>query len=1102
MEFELTDWLVRVLCGPHAYQGGVQLNGEGRVRFLAQDWEEGVFTAEVSDTTIYLVHVALIQPGTVKAECACSATYASGFYCRHAAAALLGMREQMQATEAEGATDAGAQARQRLHTALPNRQPADRNAQMTARLLALFEQPQSPPAHESSLLSDLREPLQVEWICSVRSTRARQAVLAIELRLGAKRLYIVQDIRQFLQAVQSGQPYRFTSSFTYDPREHALSAETAQTLQHLAQIHANEQVLRGSLLPPNISGRAGKERALLIPPLEWEALLPSLMAAPGVKLQQGERLYDGLQFAEGPLPVKFELGSAEDDGYCLKVIGMDKLEVLEAYRIVIADGRLYRLDGRQQQWLEEIRQLVASYRQSRIVLQPEQMDAFMAKAVPRLRQLGAVEIGADIADRIVQAKLQARLYLDRVRERLLAGLEFQYGDLVIRPLESGGLSKTDERILLRDSDHEQRILDLLERAGFVRTASGCFLDEEQLEYAFLYDVLPELETLLEVHATSAVKVRLLPDPVVPTVRADLDERTNWLTFRFSMDGISDQDIREVLKALQEKRRYYRLPKGAFVPLDSAAFAHIRELMDDLGAQVRDLEGPLLRLPALRALRLQEGEDGRGTIRRGRALRRFLDHIRNPDSLEFPLPESLVPKLRDYQQYGYQWFRTLAHYRFGGILADDMGLGKTVQAIAFILSAQEELRRLGQPALVVCPASLMYNWRNELARFAPMLRVVVQDGLQAERHAWMKRLARGEHQEQVDVIITSYPLLRRDASLYAAPLFHILILDEAQAVKNSSTQTAQAVQALQASHRFALTGTPIENSLEELWSICSAVCPELFPSRRAFLELGRDQIAKAIRPFLLRRLKSEVLSELPEKLESLHASMLLPEQKRLYLAYLAQLQEETVKHLDKDSFRQQRIRILAGLTRLRQLCCHPALFVEGYSGSSGKFEQLLELLEECRAAGRRVLVFSQFTEMLALIARELGSQGVPFFYLDGKTPAVRRVELCEQFNQGQRDVFLISLKAGGTGLNLAGADTVILYDLWWNPAVEQQAADRAHRLGQRKVVQVLRLVTEGTVEEQMYKLQQRKKQLIEQVITQGQEPLSALTEAEIRELLML
>ncbi|MGB6409388.1 MAG: DEAD/DEAH box helicase, partial [Planococcus donghaensis] len=279
-------------------------------------------------------------------------------------------------------------------------------------------------------------------------------------------------------------------------------------------------------------------------------------------------------------------------------------------------------------------------------------------------------------------------------------------------------------------------------------------------------------------------------------------------------------------------------------------------------------------------------------------------------------------------------------------------------------------------------------------------------------------------------------------------------------------------------------------------------PELLPNRRLFSEMRRDHIKKRVRPFILRRVKTEVLTELPNKVESIHFSELQQEQKKLYAAYLAELKQDAFKHLNKDSFQKNRIRILAGLTRLRQLCCHPALFVEGYDGGSAKFDQLMELLTECRATGRRVLVFSQFTQMLGIIGNQLAKEGVPYFYLDGQTPPQERVGLCRRFNEGQGELFLISLKAGGTGLNLTGADTVVLYDLWWNPAVEQQAADRAHRMGQEKEVQVVRLIAKGTIEEKINELQMKKKNLIDDVILSGEEPLKAMSAEDIREILTI
>ena len=471
-------------------------------------------------------------------------------------------------------------------------------------------------------------------------------------------------------------------------------------------------------------------------------------------------------------------------------------------------------------------------------------------------------------------------------------------------------------------------------------------------------------------------------------------------------------------------------------------------------------------------------------------------LRHPERMAFDVPLQLVPTLRDYQKHGYHWMKSLASFGFGGVLADDMGLGKTLQSIAFIQSELSNIRKRKQPILIVCPSSVTYNWLRELAKFAPDLKGLIVDGSKAQRITLQQDVM------QQDVVITSYPLLRADVTWYEKQTFHTVFFDEAQAFKNPFTQTARAVKKIQAEHHFALTGTPIENSLEELWSIFYVVFPSLFQGLKEYSNLTRKQIVRRIQPFLLRRTKADVLTELPKKTMIQESVELLPEQKKLYGAYLAKLRHDTLKHLDKDTLRKNRIKILAGITRLRQICCHPALFVDGYQGSAAKFEQLLQILEESRLSGRRVLIFSQFTKMLQLIGKELMLQGRPYFYLDGQTSSEERVERCHRFNAGERDLFLISLKAGGTGLNLTGADTVILYDMWWNPAVEAQAADRAHRMGQKHAVQVIKLVARGTIEEKLNELQEKKRHLIETVIDPKEKESAILTEADIREILMV
>ncbi|WP_438446459.1 DEAD/DEAH box helicase [Gorillibacterium sp. sgz5001074] len=1100
----ITTMLIHRLCGGQSYPRGEAYYREGRVKLTHYDPEGDIYEAEVRGKELYEVRIEFDEEGDADASCTCMAFFSYENHCKHIAATFFAALDRQR-------KGAGAETERRfpslLHPAgaLPTGVLAprrtvepDRDPYLVEDVLELFAD-KPGAAGRAAFRFDAREVLELEATLKLLPYGYRKFMFGMELKLGPKRLYVVQKIRDTLERIHRRETIHFSKNFVYDPEKHAFRPEDRELLRVLTDVYHSERWVQDRLTPYLTPGRyGGSDRCLMIPPVFWEKLEPLLVASPLAKLDDHGRIIEGIRRSEEPLPVSFQFDESGPDGYRLDVHGLEELTVMEPYGLVLHDGRLLKPERAEVERLDGLKERLEDYRKPVVRIPPGQMEAFMERVVPGLMKLGSVRIAQAVSDRIVRTPLKARLFLDRVKDRLLAGLEFQYGDIVVNPLESRGGGRGNDRILMRDGERERQILELMDKSLFAKTESGYFLDDEEAQYDFLYHTVPELEKVADVLATSAVKVRLHTGYPAPKVKVDVDQRTDWLEMKFDLDGIPEAEIKEVLRSLEEKRRYHKLRSGALLPLETEAFQDIMGVMRELGVRRSDLQGTELRLPALRGMNLMESRDRGDAVKLGKSLRRLLENMRNPDNLDFPVPQELEGVLRDYQRFGFQWLKTLAHYRFGGILADDMGLGKTIQSIGFLLSELPGIRERGMPALIVCPASLVYNWRNELHRFAPDIRVELADGSKADRTKAVKRGFQGH----ADVLVTSYPLLRRDMELYAGRTFHTLLLDEAQAFKNHATQTAQSVKEVEALHRFALTGTPVENRLEELWSICDTVFPGLFPGRQAFNELPRDTVAKRIRPFLLRRVKADVLKELPDKIETIQAVGLLPEQKKLYAAYLARLQQETLKHLDEEGFGKHRIKILAGLTRLRQLCCHPALFVEGYAGGSSKFEQLLELVEECRDAGKRMLVFSQFTGMLELISRELGYRGVPYFYLDGSTPGAQRVELCSRFNGGEKDVFLISLKAGGTGLNLTGADTVILYDLWWNPAVEQQAADRAHRIGQKNVVQVIRLVTEGTVEDKMYELQQRKKHLIEEVIRPGEEALSSLSEDEIRELLQL
>ncbi|WP_025692111.1 DEAD/DEAH box helicase [Paenibacillus zanthoxyli] len=1089
MSLTLTKKSIKQWCGPYAYQKGERLSRANKIHFTRFNPETNEYAAEVNGSSRHEIQLAFDWNGKPNARCTCPNLGSFDTFCHHIAAVMIRIYE-LQLTGDSAAPPIAAED-------LPGETPDYvENVHLAERILGLFDDKPIRPIHNRTLV-ETRTPLDVEFILKLLAYNKNTALFGIELKVGPKALYIVQNIASFLDQLVRGERYPFSPRFGYDPELHSFAKENEAVLRALIEMVRDRASYRETdrLHAVYVSGRSS-DRMLLIPPRAWAGLLPLLTQAPKVTLMDGNLKYDGICLSDEPLPLRFEFDEASSGDYSLSVYGFEQFTVMEPYGAAFLQGKLLPLPAEQCKRLAELKAILEESGMHDIPIHSGQLESFIEKVVPGFMKLGSVSISPAIAERVTQSPLLAKLYLDRVKDRLLAAVEFQYNEVVINPLEDSRKQLGSHRILIRDAQQERRIIEMIEQSPFTKTEAGYFMNDEDAEFDFLYTVVPQLEKLMKVYATTAVKLRLHKLDTLPKVSVQVSaaEQMNWLEFRLNMGWIPETEIRSLVKSLEEKRRYYRLPNGSLLPLDSAELQELSKFLKDTGLLYSDIAGAKIRVPLARGIHLIDHDFN--ALKLDRPVRRLLDNLRNPDNLDFEVPAPLKDVLRDYQKIGYQWLKTLAHYGFGGILADDMGLGKTLQSIAFIASVLLEIRQRRIPALVISPGSLVYNWRNELQKFAPDIRVLIADGSQTERAEKMLRLA------EADVILTSYPLLLRDVDLYAKQPFHTLILDEAQVFKNHATQTAQAVKSIQADYRFALTGTPVENRIEELWSIFSVVFPALFQDRKAFGNLTRKEVSKRARPFMLRRWKSEVLQDLPDKMESIKPTELLPEQKKLYVAYLAKLQQETLKHLSVDGYHKSRIKILAGLTRLRQICCHPALFIEGYKGSSAKLAQLMEIVEECLSNRKRLLIFSQFTEMLGLIGHELSDQGIPFFYLDGSTRARERVELCDRFNDGEMDVFLISLKAGGTGLNLTGADTVVLYDLWWNPAVEQQAADRAHRMGQKNVVQVIRLITQGTMEEKMYELQHKKKHLIDEVMGPDQEAMPALTEQELREILMI
>ncbi|PMC36033.1 helicase SNF [Bacillus sp. UMB0899] len=1060
MTIRLNHQIIKEVCGITSFKRGSAFYHANKVVF--DSYQANQFNATVSGTENFHVTIKYDESGEFKAECTCPKLASFDKDCQHVAAVLLSIYEQ-----------------QRKGTG-----PVENNSspdQLTEGLFGLFNG-SSIRSSQHQRHFENRDVLEAEFICKPFKAEDGHHLLGIEIRIQQQK---VENIHLFLEKLKHGNSIKL-ASFMFNHDKHCFLKEDDMILQQLIGIVHDEKIYNDH--------RSSHAQLLLIPPTSFGKLFPLLLQAPIVKIEDKEKRYYRMNQSNDLLPINFHLSRAHHIGYELSIDGLDKLVVFQPYQCALYENTVTFLESEDSNRLFEMQQMLNSSGINRLMIPQNQIGIFIEKVVPGLRRLGKVSLSTDITNLMMKTPLVAKLYLDRIKNRLLASIEFQYDTIILNPLETR--EPPTNTLLIRDVEKENEILKLMEEAMFSKTEEGYYLQNEELEYEFLYYLVPKLHKLTQVYATTAVRSRLFKDKMKPQIRIRMKkERTNWLEFKFEMEGFAEKQIREVLAALEEKRKYYRLKNGSLLSLESREFQEIQRFLQTPFLENKSLSNGL-DIPFEQCIQLLDYVDSNESFQVETSFRDFLQTIRDPGSLDFPIPESLENILKDYQKTGYKWMKTLAHYGFGGILADDMGLGKTIQSIAFIVSELSTIRDTKTPALIICPSSLTYNWLSELFTYAPEVQAVVLDGSRTDREALQKDLT------NLDVVITSYPLLRKDIMWYEKQEFHSVFYDEAQAFKNPITQTARAVKKIKANNRFALTGTPVENSVEELWSIFHVVFPQLFLGLKDYSQLTNKTISRRIRPFLLRRIKEDVLHEFPKKYEETDSVELLPDQKKLYTAYLAKLRHDTLKHLDKDTIRKNRIRILAGLTRLRQICCHPKLFVDGYTGSSAKFEQLFHIIEEAKHAGKRVLIFSQFTKMLELIGKELTLRGLSYFYLDGQTPSEERVEICQRYNQGERDYFLISLKAGGTGLNLMSADTVILYDTWWNPAVEEQAADRAHRIGQKNSVTVLKLVAKGTIEEKMNELQDKKRNLVEELIDSKGDISQSLTEDDIREILML
>lgn len=919
--------------------------------------------------------------------------------------------------------------------------------------------------------------------------------ISLEFDVGKDRPYLVKDLALFADAVEHGTMVRYGKNLefyhslsAFDQDSRALAEFLLDLIHSYLEYHAHFS--KGG------TPAAQNMRSIRLNRGDMDRFV-QLMMDRTVEAEESSGIRRQVLITEELPSFEIQIEKAGRDGICIKI--PDDMDCIRGETAVylLSHRSLCRLTGKRGRdlWVF-LEQAVRKNRGNRLFVNDRDIPLFYERVLRKLLPYGIVREDGVKLEEYRPEELKARFFFDSpdsnqiTMEPLLS-----YGDFSFHPVEDENVPRT----VCRDVPGEFKVSQVITRYFSYREEDGKTLvirnDEEGI-YRLLTEGIEEFKELGEVMVSARMeRVKILPPPAVSI---GVSYTGNWLDLKIDVDGMDRQELLKVLERYQQKKPYYRLKSGEFLELKDDGLLTVSRMMEGLSLTKAQMQEGVMRVPGYRAFYLNSILEARQgmTVYRDRMFKSLVRGIKAVEDSDFEVPETLQDVLREYQKFGFKWLKTLKSMGFGGILADDMGLGKTVQVIAFLID-EKKRNGEGKPALIVCPASLVYNWESEIEKFGACLKTLVIAGNAEERKLASRKI------RQCDVVITSYDLLKRDLEWYQDIEFESQFIDEAQYIKNAGTLSAKAVKAIHSASRFALTGTPMENRLGELWSIFDYLMPGFLFSYAKFRreyeipiarEGNRDalrQLRQLIGPFILRRLKQQVLMELPEKMETVVYSKAEGVQKELYAASASLLKEklETGEEGDK-------IQILAALTRLRQICCHPSLCYSHYRAGSAKLETCVDLVKNGIAGNHKILLFSQFTSMLELIGKRLDQENISYYCLTGETPKEERLHLVNAFGQDSTQVFLISLKAGGTGLNLTAADMVIHYDPWWNVAAQNQATDRAYRIGQDKKVTVFRLIMKDTVEENIEHLQRMKQNLADDVIKEGTINLASLSREDM------
>ncbi|WP_195514794.1 DEAD/DEAH box helicase [Paraclostridium bifermentans] len=910
----------------------------------------------------------------------------------------------------------------------------------------------------------------------------------LDLKIGTKRYYVVKNIADLINARKNNKILSYGKEFKYDPTIHYFSEDSERVLNFIEEyVSLNEPFEKEYSVQRITNNVFGSNKTLFIPQSALRRFLNNIKSE-SISFTDDDDVIEEVEILKEDLPIKFNIKEEDNE---IKLSSTTELPKPMTYKgdVYLYNTKLYLPTFKQIKYYKSINDILN--KESSISFKNNNKQKVINKVIPLLEIISDdIHIDEDLNRNIIKEDLKLEVYFDRERNKTWAEVKAIYGDISFNILKG----PKDDEYVIRNIKEEEKIEEKLNALSFYRNNNKfIFNGSDEKLFELLSEDLIDLKEKATIFYSDRFKERRIYGAT--SINATISEGSgNYLDFTFNIENVNEEEYKKIIEAFKENRKFFKLKDESFIDFRDEEVRNLFNLVDSLSEDT-NIKSNEIKVHKSKSIFLNEclKDDSLLFIEGKDIVKHISNKIENLEEIDYKVPRELKATLRDYQLTGFKWFKTLSHYEFGGILADEMGLGKTVQTIAFLLSEKNK------KSIIVTPTSLIYNWRSEFEKFAPTMKIKIVHGNKEDREFSKDEI------KDIDVLITTYGTLRNDYNLYEDITFDFCIIDEGQNIKNPLSQSSEVVKELKAKVKFALTGTPIENNLIELWSLFDYILPGYLYSKRKFQEKfikadkGSKELKKLIKPFILRRLKNDVMSELPDKIEKRFLIEMTEEQKKVYKAYVDDVK---VKMKEKD-FTTDKITIFSYLTKLRQLTLDPAILIEGYTGGSGKIDVTVELVEKFIKEKHKILLFSQFTSVLDSIKKVLEAEGIEYFYLDGATKASERVQLVNEFNASDKvKIFLISLKAGGTGLNLTSADVVIHFDPWWNPAIEDQATDRAHRFGQKNVVEVIKLIAKGSIEEKIIKLQESKKEIINEIMSGNYTNggfLSSLSADEIKEL---